>query len=213
MCKVCAQCALFLWFYNDSWCEAVLGPSGHQGPILCTFFNGLIILGSPNRNIAGILYENATFSWKVLGCHFLCFCRCQNYKDLLLQIICQNAPKLNLVTLAPFGSSREGSLGSLLFMAGFGMFFIVLAGVQIMTIFSYSLYAKMLQTRFGDPGVFGSFWGALFVASCGCVPGVVWAWPPIESYSRCGVSQVPYRIILSLRSKPRSLENRILAVV
>ena len=34
--KVCAQSALLLWFHRDFLCEAVLGPSGHQAPILCT---------------------------------------------------------------------------------------------------------------------------------------------------------------------------------
>ena len=37
----------------------------------------------------------------------------------------QNAPQLILVTLAPFGPYGEGSLGSLLFLAGLGDFFIV----------------------------------------------------------------------------------------
>ena len=39
-------------------------------------------------------------------------------------------------------------------MLGSVFFFIVLAGVQIMAIFTKSLYSKVLQTRFGDPGSF-----------------------------------------------------------
>ena len=40
----CTGCALLLLFYNDSWCETVLGPSGHQGHILCTLYKDPIIL-------------------------------------------------------------------------------------------------------------------------------------------------------------------------
>ena len=46
----------------------------------------------------------------------------RSYDDFLLQFICQKAPKLILVTLAPFGPSG-GSLGSLLFLAGLGTLF------------------------------------------------------------------------------------------
>ena len=82
--------------------------------------------------------------FKVFGGFFLCFCRCRNYDDFLLQFTFQNAPKLILATLAPFGPSG-GSLCGILF---WGFFFIVLAGVQIMTIFSRSLSSKVLLNLF-----------------------------------------------------------------
>ena len=63
-----------------------------------------------------------TFSSKVLGLFFRCCCRCRNYDDFLLQSTFQDAPKLNLVALAPFGPSG-GSLRSLLFLVGLEVFF------------------------------------------------------------------------------------------
>ena len=61
VCKVCAQSALLLRIYIDSWCEAVLTPSSF-GPsgVEFVFFYGsfiklLLLFGRPNRNIAGTL--------------------------------------------------------------------------------------------------------------------------------------------------------------
>ena len=51
VCKVCARCTLLLRFYDDYWCEAVLGSSGHQWSILCIFS---YLGGGSNRNIAWI---------------------------------------------------------------------------------------------------------------------------------------------------------------
>ena len=57
-----------------------------------------------NRSIAGIVYGSVAFSWKCFGIHFLCFCRCRNYKELLEELIFQNTPKLVLVTPDAFGA-------------------------------------------------------------------------------------------------------------
>ena len=61
----------------------------------------LATLGSFGPSGGG--HSVASSSWLVLGSLFHSFGRCPNYGDFLGQLIPQGAPKLVLVTLAPFG--------------------------------------------------------------------------------------------------------------
>jgi hypothetical protein len=72
---------------------------------LIGFYSISCHLGCLNRNIAELLYGFVSFLQKILGCLFLCFCRCPNYVDFLLQFTFQDAPKLVLATLGSFGPS------------------------------------------------------------------------------------------------------------
>ena len=94
MCKVCAQSALLLWFYNDFRCEAVQG-----------------VFGTPGANFA----------------YF--------YTDFTIALFCLNAQiAISLRFYTELLHFLESIWGSILY---------VFAGVEIMTIFCYSLYAKM----------------------------------------------------------------------
>ena len=114
-------------------------PLGRHGPILCTCLNDCIIcLLFWEAQIAislGFDKELLHFLERCGVGHFLCFCGCRKCKYFLLHLICQNAPKLILMAPAPYGPSGGGSLVSLLFLAGLKKKFIVLVGVQIITIF------------------------------------------------------------------------------
>ena len=78
----------------------------------------------------------------------------------IMSISCYMPEMLSNSSWRPWGllGLLGGSLGCLLV---WWLFFIVLAGVQIMTIFCSGLYAQMLQNSFWRPGSFGPSGGSL----------------------------------------------------
>ena len=117
--------------------------------MLYTFYKDfiilLVLLDARLAISLGFYKEMLKFLERVGGDIFCVFAGVKNNEDfLLLQLTFQNAPKLILVTQAPFGPSGRLFAASCSWLI-WGGFFIVLAGVQIMTIFSMSLSSRVLQ--------------------------------------------------------------------
>ena len=123
VCKVCARCALLLWFHKDSWCEAVLTPSGHIAPALFTFYKKLKYISSfwtPKSQYRWNCIQNCNMFY-ILGDIFAGV----EIMTISSRIYLPKYSKTNLVTLAPFGPSGGGRLAASSSWLVWGVYFIV----------------------------------------------------------------------------------------